>query len=158
MRRSAQPPRRLPVVLSGDEVLAVVRQLSGAKQLVAMLLYGSGLRLLEALTLRVKDVDFAREQLIIRSGKGDKDRVSVFPPSMHERLRQQLVRVKRLHERDLALARVTSCCRVRCGGSGLARRARGNGSGCFRRRRCIAIRRRENAGGTICTRPRCSGA
>ena len=70
----ASRPQRLPVVLSVDEVSAVLRELRGAKQLVAMLLYGSGLRLLEALTLRVKDIDLARTQLLIRSGKGDKDR------------------------------------------------------------------------------------
>lgn len=98
----ASRPRRLPVVLSGDEVLAVLRELSGAKQLIAMLLYGSGLRLLEALSLRIKDVDFARAQLIVRSGKGDKDRATVFPPGVHDDLRAHLVRVKRLHERDLA--------------------------------------------------------
>ena len=74
----ASRPRRLPVVLSRDEVARVVRELRGAKQLVALLLYGSGLRLLEALTLRVKDVDFARSQVIVRSGKGDKDRVTVL--------------------------------------------------------------------------------
>lgn len=98
----ASRPPRLPTVLSGDEVLAVLRQLTGAKQLVAMLLYGSGLRLLEALSLRVKDVDMARAQLMVRSGKGDKDRATVLPPSLHGRLREHLGRVKRLHDRDLA--------------------------------------------------------
>jgi integron integrase len=91
------------VVLSGDEVAAVLRQLRGAKQLIAMLLYGSGLRLLEALTLRVKDIDFARTQLLIRSGKGDKDRVTVLPRVVHEALRAHLVRVKRLHDRDVRM-------------------------------------------------------
>ena len=98
----ASRPQRLPVVLSVDEVSAVLRELRGAKQLVAMLLYGSGLRLLEALTLRVKDIDFARTQLLIRSGKGDKDRMTVLPRVLHEALRCHLVRVKRLHDRDLA--------------------------------------------------------
>jgi integron integrase len=98
----ASRPRRLPVVLSRDEVSDVLRELRGAKQLVAMLLYGSGLRLLEALTLRVKDLDFARAQVIVRSGKGDKDRVTVLPPILHGQLTAHLVRVKRLHEADLA--------------------------------------------------------
>ena len=80
----------------------VLKQLHGAKQLVAMLLYGSGLRLLEALTLRVKDIDFGRRQVIVRSGKGDKDRVTVLPMDLHEPLRAHFARVKRLHERDLA--------------------------------------------------------
>lgn len=100
--RRPRRPRRLPVVLSRDEVARVVRELRGAKQLVALLLYGSGLRLLEALTLRVKDVDFARSQVIVRSGKGDKDRVTVLPQVLHAPLRTHLARVKRLHERDLA--------------------------------------------------------
>lgn len=99
----ASRPRRLPVVLSVDEVSAVLRELSGAKRLIAMLLYGSGLRLLEALTLRVKDVDFGRTQLIVRGGKGDKDRVTVLPRRLHEPLRLHLARVQKLHERDLAI-------------------------------------------------------
>ena len=98
----ATRPRRLPVVLSGDEVFAILRQLSGAKQLVAMLLYGSGLRLLEALSLRIKDVDFARAQLIVRGGKGDKDRATVLPRGVHQELQEHVARVKRLHARDLA--------------------------------------------------------
>jgi integron integrase len=96
----ASRPRKLPVVLSGDEVVSVLSQLSGAKRLIAMLLYGSGLRLLEALSLRVKDVDFARAQLIVRGGKGDKDRATVFPRALHEELRAHLGRVRRLHDRD----------------------------------------------------------
>jgi integron integrase len=67
-----------------------------------MLLYGSGLRLLEALSLRVKDVDFARAQLIVRAGKGDKDRATVFPRALHQELRAHLARVQRLHDRDRA--------------------------------------------------------
>jgi integron integrase len=97
---AARPPR-LPVVLTREEVAAVLGGLSGAKQLVAMLLYGSGLRLLEALTLRVKDIDAARAQLVVRGGKGDKDRVTVLPPVLHEPLRAHLARVQRLHRRDL---------------------------------------------------------
>ncbi|MGH7617288.1 MAG: integron integrase [Gemmatimonadaceae bacterium] len=99
----ASRPPRLPVVLSVDEVSAVLRELHGAKQLVAMLLYGSGLRLLEALTLRVKDLDFARMQIIVRSGKGDKDRVTVFPRAVRQPLADHLRRVKRLHDRDLSM-------------------------------------------------------
>jgi integron integrase len=99
----ASRPRRLPVVLSLDEVSAVLRELHGAKQLVAMLLYGSGLRLLEALTLRVKDLDFARMQIIVRSGKGDKDRATVLPRRLHQLLGAHLKRVQRLHDRDLSM-------------------------------------------------------
>jgi len=98
----ASRPQRIPVVLSQAEVAAVLRHLRGAKQLVAMLLYGSGLRLLEALMLRVKDLDFARAQIVVRRGKGDKDRVTVLPEALRARLQEHLGRVRRLHERDLA--------------------------------------------------------
>lgn len=94
-------PRRIPVVLSREEVARVIAELSGAKQLVAMLLYGSGLRLLEALRLRIKDIDFARLQITVRGGKGDKDRVTVLPEALVPRLRAHLGRVERLHQRDL---------------------------------------------------------
>jgi integron integrase len=99
---AAYRPPRLPVVLSTAEVRVVLRELAGVKRLVAMLLYGSGLRLLEALSLRVKDVDFDRSTLMVRGGKGDKDRSTVFPQSLHDPLRQHLARVKRLYQRDLA--------------------------------------------------------
>ncbi len=98
----ASRPRRVPVVLAAAEVAAVLRQLRGAKQLAAMLMYGSGLRLMESLTLCVKDLDFVRAQLVVRGGKGDKDRVTVRPLVLHEPLRLHVARVKRLHERDLA--------------------------------------------------------
>lgn len=73
----ASRPRRLPVVLSRAEVRAILAQLSGTPQLMALLLYGAGLRLLECARLRVKDVEFAARQIIVRSGKGDKDRVTL---------------------------------------------------------------------------------
>ena len=98
----AYRPPRLPVVLSAEEVESVLGQLSGAKRLVAMLMYGSGLRVLEALSLRVKDVDFGRSTLVVRGGKGDKDRATIFPASLHEPLRTHLARVRQLHARDLA--------------------------------------------------------
>ena len=95
-------PVRLPVVLSPAEVAAVLERLIGAKQLVATLLYGSGLRLMEALNLRVKDPDFDRATLTVRGGKGNTDRSTMLPPTLHAPLRAHLVRVRRLHERDLA--------------------------------------------------------
>jgi integron integrase len=98
----ASRPPRLPVVLSREEVALLFAELSGAKRLVAMLLYGSGLRLLEALTLRVKDMDFARSQIIVRRGKGDKDRMTVLPGVLQEPLGGHMARVRQLHARDLA--------------------------------------------------------
>jgi integron integrase len=94
-------PPRLPVVLSPGEVSAVLACLTGPRRLVGMLLYGSGLRLLEALRLRVKDVDFERQTIVVRGGKGDKDRATVFPESLHAPLRAHLARVQRLYRRDL---------------------------------------------------------
>lgn len=97
----AKVPDRLPVVLSRTEVRAVLNRLDGANFLIAALLYGAGLRLQECLELRVKDLDFEREQITIRRGKGQKDRVTVLPSMLVERLRMHLERVKMQHERDL---------------------------------------------------------
>jgi integron integrase len=93
---------RLPTVLTRDEVRAVLAGMDGIPRLVALLLYGSGLRLLEALCLRVKDIDLAKGELLIRSGKGDKDRVTVLPDAAGAALEPHLMRVQRLHARDLA--------------------------------------------------------
>jgi integron integrase len=92
----------VPVVLSKEEVKAVLSNLSGVYQLVAQLLYGGGLRVMEALRLRVKDIDFANHQLIVRDGKGDHDRFTILPDSVIEPLRLHLQQVKQIHERDLA--------------------------------------------------------
>lgn len=99
----AKAPKRLPVVLSRDEVKAVLGELHGAKRLVAMLLYGSGLRLIEGLELRVKDIDFGRGELLVRRGKGGKDRVTMLPSSSKDPLAQHLERVRAQHDGDLDL-------------------------------------------------------
>ncbi|HEX5012056.1 MAG TPA: integron integrase [Planctomycetota bacterium] len=99
----ARRPARLPVVLSREEVAALLATLDGPPRLVATLLYGGGLRLLEALRLRVKDVDFAGHQLVVRSGKGDTDRVTLLPAAAVPALQQQLALARRQHERDLHL-------------------------------------------------------
>ena len=83
----AKKPKRIPVVLSKNDVAALLKELSGTNQLLAYLLYGSGLRLMEGLRLRVKDINFEYEQLTIRSGKGNKDRVTVFPQFTHDKLK-----------------------------------------------------------------------
>ena len=98
----AKRPGRLPVVLTPREVRAVLGGMKGPFWLVAMLLYGSGLRLLEALELRVKDLDFDRHEIRLRSGKGAKDRVTVLPEAVSAALRTHLELVQRLHGRDLA--------------------------------------------------------
>ena len=97
----AQKPRRLPVVLTQAEVRAVLEQLEGGARLVASLLYGSGLRLLECLELRVKDVDFAQREIRLRQGKCRKDRVAPLPEACVAKLEEHLVRVRALYETDL---------------------------------------------------------
>jgi integron integrase len=97
----AKRPERLPVVLSADEVRAVLDRMDGVYRLMAELMYGAGLRLLECCRLRVKDLDFDRGQIVVREGKGDKDRAVPLPRSRAEPLRAQVRRVKLLHDRDL---------------------------------------------------------
>jgi integron integrase len=97
----AKEPGRLPVVLTPGEVKAVLARVRGVSQLVALLLYGSGLRLLEALTLRVKDVDFGRGEIVVRRGKGEQDRVTMLPMSVRPPLGEHLRRVERQHQLDL---------------------------------------------------------
>jgi integron integrase len=92
---------RLPTVLTKEEAQQVLAAMSGTYQLIAKLLYGSGLRLVECLRLRVKDVDFEQRQIIVRDGKGAKDRVTVLPDSLVEPLRKHLLRVKMIHRQDL---------------------------------------------------------
>jgi integron integrase len=101
----AQRPERLPVVLSQGEVRLLLGQLEGSMRLIAELLYGGGLRLLECLRLRVKDVDFARGQVVVRGGKGDKDRVTMLPVVVAERLQEHLLEVRRVHAAELAAGR-----------------------------------------------------
>ncbi|MDD5657385.1 MAG: integron integrase [Elusimicrobia bacterium] len=98
----AKRPARLPVVLSREEVRAVLGEMEGAPRLMAMLLYGAGLRLMECCTLRVKDMDFHQNQIVVRCGKGGKDRYTMFPSAAQEPMRRQLERVRRQHDEDLA--------------------------------------------------------
>lgn len=98
----ARKPRHLPTVLSVDEVHTLLRHTTGTAWLVCSLLYGSGLRLAEALSLRVQDVDFDRHQIMVRQGKGKKDRAVMLPAPLIQPLRQQIETARRIHRRDLA--------------------------------------------------------
>lgn len=98
----AQEPKRLPVVLTPEEVAAVLAALPPTCDLIGGLLYGSGLRILEALRLRVKDVEFSRKEILVRDGKGFKDRITMLPGKLVEPLAKHLERVRALHQRDLA--------------------------------------------------------
>src|SRR5574337_162521 len=98
----ARRPRRLPVVLTPSEVRALLMHMDGTTGLIAQLLYGTGMRLMEALRLRVKDVEFARREVVIREGKGNKDRITVLPENLINPLQAQLQKARALHEKDLA--------------------------------------------------------
>jgi integron integrase len=99
----AKTPARLPIVLSREEVVAVLSHLRGAPALMASLMYGCGLRLLEAAHLRIKDIDFGRREICVRNGKGGKDRVTMLPVMLIPRLHAQIARVCAQHDADLAV-------------------------------------------------------
>ena len=99
----ARGPVRLPTVLGPEEVRRVIIQMRGVTRLLALLLYGSGMRLMEALTLRVKDLDIGRGEIVIRRGKGAKDRVTVLPGVLKNALADQVERVRGVHQRECAL-------------------------------------------------------
>jgi integron integrase len=98
----AHKPKRLPTVLTKEETLQVIGALSGTHVLIGKLLYGTGMRLMECLRLRVKDLDFAQRQIIVRDGKGLDDRVTMLPASLVVPLQEHLSRVQHLHAQDVA--------------------------------------------------------
>jgi integron integrase len=98
----AKRPQRLPVVFTRDEVKTIMAHMKGNHWLMAQLLYGSGLRLMECVRLRVKDIDFAYQQIVVRDGKGQKDRVTILPSSVIPALQAQMEKVRRIHEQDLS--------------------------------------------------------
>jgi integron integrase len=97
-----QRAKNIPTVLSKEEVKKVIDRLQGVNKLAAQLLYGSGLRIMECLRLRVKDIDFANHQIVVRDGKGGGDRVTPLPASLIEPLQRQLQYAKIIHDQDLA--------------------------------------------------------
>src|SRR5262249_52030038 len=98
----ARKPKRLPTVLTKAEALRVLHAMAGVPQVMAKLLYGSGMRGLECVRVRVKDVDFAQHILLVRDGKGEKDRITMLPETLVAPLQEHLERVKQLHTTDLA--------------------------------------------------------
>lgn len=97
----AKQPQRVPTVLTREEVKRILTKLSGTYHLMTSLLYGTGMRLMECVRLRVKDIDFGYKQITVRDGKGGKDRRTLLPESLIEPLRRQLERARLLHEEDL---------------------------------------------------------
>jgi len=98
----ARKPKRLPVVMTREEVKKVLANMTGDKWLMASLMYGAGLRLMECLRLRVQDIDFARNEILVRDGKGAKDRLTMLSESLKGPIKDHLKKVKTIHERDLA--------------------------------------------------------
>ena len=99
----AKRSEHLPVVFSAAEAKAIIEHMSGVPQLVASLLYGSGLRLSEALRLRIKNIDFEAGTVAARDAKGAKDRITILPESLHEGLERQMARARLIHHKDLSL-------------------------------------------------------
>jgi integron integrase len=98
---TAKNSQRLPVVLTVDEVRMVLDACDGTPGLMLKLIYGSGMRIMECMRLRVKDVEFPRSEILVREGKGSKDRITMLPVALHEPLQQHLQRVRQLHKSDL---------------------------------------------------------
>jgi integrase len=153
----AKRPERLPVVLTSEEVAAVLRPLTGVPRLMASLLYGFGLRLLECCRLRIQDIDFARNQIVIRGGKGDKDRVTMLPGVVKADLARHLEAVRAQHQSAFTGEPAGSNCPPRSPGSIPMPGVNGCGSGRFRRRGLTATARQASGGGITSTSP-CSSA
>jgi len=149
----AKRPQHLPTVLTREEVRTVLEQLDRAPRLMALLLYGAGLRLLECCRLRIKDVDFATSQITIRDGKGSKDRVTMLPSAVKSISRGTSSGRERCTNATSPLARAGSSCRGRSAGSIRTPGASGRGNGCSRPRACTSTLPRANVGGTICMNP-----
>jgi site-specific recombinase XerD len=118
----AKRPKRLPTVLTKEETLKAIERLSGTQRLMAKLLYGGGLRLMECLRLRVKDLDFAQRQIIVRDGKGMEDRVTMLPESLIIPLQEHVAHVKRIHAQDVAPKGWPGLCTMCAGAQVSARR------------------------------------
>jgi integrase len=153
----ARRPKRLPAVLTPDEVQRVLACLSGERWLIGMLLYGAGLRLLEALRLRVKDVDIDKAELTIREAKGNKDRVTVLPDCVREPLSRYLESRHQAHGSELEEGRGRVMLPTPLPVSTRRQSSRGLGSGCLRRRRTSGIVRPDGCIDIIFTRRSCRG-
>jgi site-specific recombinase XerD len=136
----AKKPKRLPTVMTQAEVKAVLRHLDGVPKIIAMLLYGSGLRLLEGLRLRVKDIEFGMNRITVRDAKGQKDRYVPLPVVVRPALVSWLAQVKKLHEEDVARGNGASFCRTPWSASIRAHNSGGAGSGSSRPKICRPIR------------------
>jgi site-specific recombinase XerD len=126
----AERPRRLPVVLTRDEVRALLDKMTGVPKTVASVLYGAGLRLMECLELRIKDLDLSRGEIRVRDGKGRKDRVTMLPRTLQEMMPKYMEIVKEIHKRDLAEEPGQFGFRMRSTANIRTRAGSGVGNGC----------------------------
>jgi integrase len=155
----AKKSPRVPVVFTKEEVRRVLAKVKdrGSPALVMGMLYGTGMRLMEVLRLRVKDIDFGRNEIVARGGKGDRDRVTMLPDRLKSPLLDHLAEVRAQHEHDVAGAGGW----VELPGALDAKYPNaaesGAGSGCFRQRGCMRIWPPASDAGIIFTRPWCSG-
>ena len=153
----AKTPQRVPVVFSVSEVARLLQQLSGREWLMASLLYGTGMRLMECVRLRVKDVDFDRNEITVRQGKGGKDRRTMLPRQPARcRCSGSCAEVRVLHARDLDAGFGEVWLPTRWRASTPTRRASWAGNTCFRRRGAARIRATAASAATTSTRRRCS--
>jgi integrase len=155
VRRPAHK-RRIPSVLTPAEVAAVLDLLQGEVGLLARLLYGTGMRLMEGLRLRIKDVDFDRHAIVVREAKGNKDRVVMLPRSLAPDLRAQLLAARATWERDRLSTRVVSKCRTHWRPSTHRSATPGPGSGCFPRQGMPSTQAPASSGATTCSKNGCS--
>lgn len=150
----AKRPQRVPTVLSREEIACALAHMDGRPWLVASLLYGTGMRLMEALRLRVKDVDFDRCEITVRDGKGARDRHTMLPRKLVEPLRREIERAAQLHAHTISPMALAQCgCLMRWRGSPPGRRASRVGSTCSLRRNGRAIRGTAPNGAIISTMP-----
>ena len=147
----ATKPERLPVVLSRDEVTALLARLDGIAWIVGTMLYGSGMRLLECLRLRVKDVDFSRAIVTVREGKGDRDRRTMLPAVVSQPLRDHIEQVRAQHVADLAEGFGSVWLPHALSESIPVRRQSGRGNTSFRRQSAASIHEAERSAGITST-------
>ena len=147
----AKTPRRLPTVLSEDEMSRMLAHLDGRAWLVTALLYGTGMRLLEGLRLRVQDLDLGRREILVRNGKGGRDRRTMLPASLVDPLRRELLRARQLHDGDLAIGSGRVWLPMRWCASIPVPRPSGGGSTCSRLRGASGIPAMSPSAGTIWT-------
>src|SRR5438552_3063180 len=153
----AKRPKRLPVVLTRQEVQRVIAELRGVYRLIALLQYGAGLRLLECLQLRVKDLDGGNNVIVVRHGKGGKDRRTMFPESVKPGLREHVRRVLALHRRDLARGLGAAPCPMRSTAKHPAPAGNFAGNSFFLRLPFVSIRGPASRSAFTCTRAQSRG-